>query len=117
MPVWHSSLTLENSLDLERVQKNALKVILQDNYISYNHALSISGIQALFERREVLCLRFAQSCVKNNQTKYMFPENKSRKAYDVKTRFSEKYMVTQANTERLKSSAIPYMQKLLNSKN
>ena len=47
----------------------------------------------------------------------MFPENKSRKAYDGKTRFSVKYMVTQANTERLKSSAIPYMQKLLNSKN
>ena len=91
--VWHSSLTLENFLDLERVQKNALKVILQDNYISYNHALSISGIQTLFERREALCLRFAKSCVKNNLTKHMFPENNSRKAYDVKTRFPEKYKV------------------------
>ena len=115
--VWHSSLTLENFIDLERVQKNALKVILQDNYMSYNHALSISGIQTLFERREVLCLRFAKSCVKNNQTKHMFPENNSRKAYDVKTRFPEKYKVIQANTERLRSSAIPYMQKLLNSNN
>ena len=26
--VWHSSLTLENSQDLERVQKNALRMIL-----------------------------------------------------------------------------------------
>ena len=29
--VWHSSLTLSNSSDFERVQKNALKIILQDN--------------------------------------------------------------------------------------
>ena len=28
--VWHSSLTLENVHDLERIQKNALKIILQD---------------------------------------------------------------------------------------
>ena len=30
--VWHSSLSLENLQDLERVQKNALKIILQDEY-------------------------------------------------------------------------------------
>ena len=33
--VWHSSLTLENLTDIERVQKNALKIILQDKYESY----------------------------------------------------------------------------------
>ena len=37
--VWHSSLTFENLTDLERVQKNALKIILQDDYISYENAL------------------------------------------------------------------------------
>ncbi len=29
-------------------------------------------------------------------------------------RYSEKYVVKRANTERLKKSSIPYMQKLLN---
>ena len=29
--VWHSSLTFENRTDIERVQKNALKIILRDN--------------------------------------------------------------------------------------
>ena len=29
--VWHSALTLENFHDLERVQKNALRIILQDD--------------------------------------------------------------------------------------
>ena len=113
--VWHSSLTIENGLDLERVQKNAFKIILQENYITYNHALSITGFQTLFKRRETLCLRFAKSCVKNSQTKHMFPENHSRRVYDINTRHEEKYVVTHANTERLQSSAIPYMQRLLNN--
>ena len=33
--VWHSSLTVENSNDLERIQKCAMKIILQENYIKY----------------------------------------------------------------------------------
>ena len=37
--VWHSSLTLENANDLERIQKNALKIILQDEYENYSNAL------------------------------------------------------------------------------
>ena len=45
----------------------------------------------------------------------MFPENNTRKAYDVKIRFPEKYKVILANTKRQRSSAITYMQKLLNN--
>ena len=37
--VWHSSLTQENINDLERVQKSAIKVILQENYSSYKQGL------------------------------------------------------------------------------
>ena len=115
--VWHSSLTIENSLDLERVQKNAFKIILQEKYFSYNNALSITKFQTLYERRETLCLRFAKSCVKNDQTKHMFPENIDRRSYNINTRHNEKYLVTHANTERLQSSAIPYMQRMLNNEN
>ena len=113
--VWHSSLTLENFQDLERVQKNALRIILQDDYQSYSNALSMTGLSTLFERRSNLCLRFAKSCVKNKQTNNMFPLNPVSHNYDVKTRSREKYFVTLARTERLKSSAIPYMQRLLNA--
>ena len=113
--VWHSSLTIENSLDLERVQKNAFKIILQEKYFTYNHALSITKFKTLQERRATLCLRFAKSCVKNEQTKHMFPENLNRKSYNINTRQIEKYLVTHANTERLQSSAIPYMQRILNN--
>ena len=108
--VWHSSLTLEDFHDLERVQKNALKIILQEAYLSYSNAMSLTGLQTLFERRSLLSLKFAKSCVKNTQTEHMFPLNPANQ--DVyNTRFREKYLVTKARTERFKSSAIPYMQK------
>ena len=40
--VWHSSLTVGQELELERVQKVALKIILKDQYESYNHALKLA---------------------------------------------------------------------------
>ena len=70
--VWHSSLTLENFQDLERVQKNALKIILGEDYQTYSHALNLTGLSILFERREKLCLTFATSCA--NYTN-IFPLN------------------------------------------
>ena len=33
--VWHSSLTQQNIEDLERVQKNALRIILKNEYCTY----------------------------------------------------------------------------------
>ena len=41
--VWHSSLTEENSCDLERVQKSAVKVMLQDTYNGYQNGLAKLG--------------------------------------------------------------------------
>ena len=59
--------------DLERVQKNALKIILQDQYISYSNALNMTGLDSLFERRTKLSLKFAKSCLKNDQMRNLFP--------------------------------------------
>ena len=63
--VWNSSLTLENSNDLERVQKVALKIILKDNYINYEHALKTLELETLKSKREHLCLKLAQKILKN----------------------------------------------------
>ena len=61
--VWHSSLTKNNEIDLERVQKLALKVILKDKYGDYKSALRKLNIESLFDRRELLCLKFAKKKV------------------------------------------------------
>ena len=109
--VWHSSLTQENIEDLERVQKSCLKTIYKENYMSYEHALRESQLDKLADRREELCLKFAQKCVKNSDFKNFFPENPS----NMKSRYTEKYNVLHANTDRLRSSSILYMQRLLNN--
>ena len=109
--VWHSSLTKGEKYDLERVQKVALQIILRDQYISYEDALQLCNLKTLSDRRSGLCLSFAKKCVKNEKTLDMFPLNDGVRT----TRISEKYKVTKANTDRLAKSAIPYMQRLLNS--
>ena len=110
--VWHSSLTDENSDDLERVRKSAVKIILGGKYVGYEKSLVRLDMDSLKVRREQLCLSFGQKCVTNPKTKHMFPENK--KLHQMETRNPERYKVDHANTERLKKSAIIYMQNLLN---
>ena len=81
-------------------------------YESYRKALVTLNLETLEERREYLCLKFAQKCTKNEKTQKMFPLN--RKNHHMDTRNREKYLVQFANTERLRKSSIIYMQKLLN---
>ena len=100
--VWHSSLTEENSNDLERVQKSAVRIILGDSYKGYKKSLNILQIESLKDRREQLCLNFAKKCIKNS------------KVHQMLTRKPDKFRVTHANTTRFKNSAIIHMQNLLN---
>ena len=57
------TVILNNEIDLERVQKSALKVILKDKYGDYKSALRKLNIESLFDRRELLCLKFAKKKV------------------------------------------------------
>ena len=110
--VWHSSITQENKSDLERVQKSALKVILGENYKSYENALNILDLETLDARREKLCLTFAKRSAKHPKMKQMFPLDE--KTHDMDTRNPGKYKVQHAFTDRLKDSPLIFMQNLLN---
>ena len=68
--VWHSSLTSENSQDLERVQKCATRIIMGNEYKNYEDALEKIGIDSLKERREALCLNFAKKCLESENERY-----------------------------------------------
>ena len=105
-------MTSENEIDLERVQKIALKIILKDKYKTYENALNILELDTLKDRREKLCLAFAQKCLKNKKMKHLFPPN--RKNHEMETRVYENFEVFHANTERFKNGPIIYMQNLLN---
>ena len=109
--LWHSSLTQKNINDLERVQKTAVKIILgSSKKNNYKKGLLKLDIDDLATRRKKLCLDFAKKCVKNPKLNNMFP-----RVYKTKFRKSNKYVVQYAKHERLKQSAIIYMQNLLNA--
>ena len=110
--LWHSSLTQKCESNLERVQKSALKIILGDKYVSYENALKVLKLQSLKERREELCLKFARKCLEVPKFEKMFPRNHND--HDMEKRGSEAFQVKRGLTERLRRSAIPYMQRLLN---
>ena len=110
--VWHSALTEENAHDLERIQKTSLRIILKNEYKSYEHALKTLDLENLAKRREMLCLGFAKKCLKNEKMKQYFSKN--LKMHQMKTRNQEAFNINTAHTERLKKSPITYMQYLLN---
>ena len=53
--LWHSSLTLEDSNNLDRVQKSSFRIILQEDYEDYEKILQQVNLQSLYERRISLC--------------------------------------------------------------
>ena len=113
--VWHSSLTEENINNLERVQKSALKIIMGEKYQSYRKSLNFLNLDTLEDRREKLCIRFAKNALRNEKACKMFPLNE--KQHTMITRKPEIFKVQKTKTERLKNSAIIYMQNLLNKEN
>ena len=111
--LWHFGLSQKNRNDLERVQKSALRVILGKRYTSYSDALKKLKIESLDDRRKLLCLKFAKNCLKVDKLKKMFPKSSTR--HNMSKRNPEFYRVKRTLTERHLNSAIPQMQRILNS--
>ena len=44
--VWHSSLSQGQELEIERVQRVALQIILKNDYINYESALELSSLKS-----------------------------------------------------------------------
>ena len=109
---FHSSLTVEQSEKLERIQKTCLRVILGDSYTSYSDALAKCGLQTLFARRQKRCLDFSLRCLKHPRNKNIFPLNPVTSDY--KIREKEIFHVNFARTSTYKKSAIPFCQRMLN---
>ena len=110
--IWHSDLTIEDRIALERVQKNAFRNILQSKYETYEKALVDLDMETLFQRRERLLLTFGKKCSTLPLTRELFPLNNNY--HDMNTRNQEKYEEVKAHTSRLQNSTVPYIQRLLN---
>jgi len=60
-PVWHNSLTNEQSDQFESVQKRALKIICGSSFIDYEHMCFLYNLPFLSECRETICKRFLKN--------------------------------------------------------
>ena len=76
-PVWNSGLTGDDIINLERVQKTVLHIILGDSYKSYSSALKATGLQKLSARRKKLSLDFAKKSPQKPQVQKLV-QNKSK---------------------------------------
>ena len=114
---FHSSLTESESKSLERLQSTCLKVILQEDYVSYSDALKMTGLQTLYDRREERCLNFSLKSIKHTQNSRFFPLNHNLQNNDPKCGkplWRENFVVNYARTADYQNSAIPYCQHMLN---
>ena len=111
MPVWHSSITGEERVDIERVQKSALHIILGHKYASYTSALKEIQLQTLFERRRRLCLKFGKQSANSSKFNKWFKPTQNRNAgRHAKPKYCEVY----SRLRRYEKSPISYLTNLLN---
>ena len=110
---FHSSLTIQESDKLEKIQKTSLKVILGEMFIDYPSALEMCNLQTLSARSQARCLDFAVKCVKHPRNSRLFSFNQKTSIHYVRDK--EVFHVNFAKTEDYKKSAIPFCQRLLNN--
>ncbi len=110
--VWHSSLTLADRQDLERIQKAAVKIILGKDYDGYEKSLGVLNMESLEQRRESMALKFVKNGLKNLNFSKLFPLRKAK--HEMSFRNSERFHVKITKTRRHKDSAVPFLQRLLN---
>ena len=113
-PVWHSSLTAEQHMTLERLEKRCLRIILGDAYVTYRHALEVLGIQSLYDRREALTRRFGESLLQSPDHRDFLPPT-LEEVHGRQTRNRSKLQNIRCRFERYRKSTIPYIVRMLNS--
>ena len=113
VPVWHSSLTKQQSRDIENIQKLAFKVIMQNRYKSYELACKFFNTTTLEERRTQLCYKFAKRNLKSDHSYFNQISTNMRTRNKPGIRVQE----VKCNFNRFYKSSVPYLARLLNATN
>ena len=100
-PVFHRALPEYLSGDLERIQRQALKIVHSD--LSYSEALKVSGLQSLHERRESITTRIYHEVTNNpcNKLHSLLPKRNDCK-YSLRNKRT--FVVPRCKTDRCKNS-------------
>ena len=108
---FHSSLTQENSQQLELQQKRSLACILGSEYRSYSHALNVTSLPRLDKLREDACVKWAIKAQANPQHAHLFPINQG----EVDTRHRKHFKEYKCKGAKYYNSAVPSMVRALNA--
>ena len=113
VPVWHSGLTKQESDNIERIQRIAMQIILQERYTNYAQACLTFNAQTLQQRRVKLCSTFAYRNFKSDNclfTKINSTNMKTRQKSDLVLEYK-------CNFRSHQKSSLPFLAKLLNENN
>ena len=105
--VYGPLLTADQSEDLERLQRQCLKIIYGFEK-SYQEILDITGLEKLEARREAAIIKFAQKCL-NGSYGHWFPQNPPGR-----TRKQLKFREDFARCDRLRKTPIYHMRRVMN---
>ena len=110
--IWNSGLTKGQVRDLEKVQKIALKIILDENYVSYDVACTLMNISPLIYRRSDLCTNFAIKLYKSPRSNEFFTPAKKL----IDTRSEQRLLVKEniTRTRRCFNAPHNYLSRLVN---
>ena len=111
VPIWNSGLTKAQVREIENIQKVALKIILDDSYLSYNVACTLMSALPLEYCRTDLSTNFAIKLYKSPRSSEFFePTQKC-----VNTR-SDQPLVHEkmSNTKRCHNAPHNYLARLVN---
>ena len=112
VPVGQRNLSQIDKINIERVQKSALHIILGDEYISYRNAIRTLDLDDLETRRNKLCLKFGKKCEKSDKFNNWFKLN----TQSVNTRQEKtKYVKVRSRLSRLEKSPISFLTNMLNN--
>ena len=78
VPAWQPGLTIAEKLDIERVQKSVCHIILRHEFNDYNKALTTFWLDALENRRLMLCKTFVLKTYEENKFAHWLKLNDNR---------------------------------------
>ena len=111
VPIWNSGLTKLQVNELEKIQKVALRIILGDDYLSYDAACTKFNIKTLSVRRLELCTNYAIKLYKSDTSCDFF----NHMDHSINTRNERPLLVEQkCNTVRCYNAPHSYLTRLVN---
>ena len=115
-PVWTPGLTVDESNQLERIQKCAFAIILAEKYSTYKNALKRLNRKTLASRRADLNLTFAKKCFRNEKYQHWFVENNPTEMKKKTRSEISELLPVQTRTGGFLKTPIPYLTNLLNTR-